>query len=61
MRQRTLAGREEKDGGVRTVTSRFTIYKLDFRGSRWVEIKSLEDMALFLGNSSSTSVVASEF
>ncbi|KAL5567979.1 hypothetical protein UlMin_024554 [Ulmus minor] len=43
------------------ITVKFKIFKLNLDGLRWVKIKSLGDVALFLGNNSSLSVIASNF
>lgn len=43
------------------VTVMFKVFKLDFAGAKWVEIKSLGDVALFIGDSSGISVLASKF
>ncbi|XP_004289479.1 PREDICTED: probable F-box protein At1g65740-like [Fragaria vesca subsp. vesca] len=43
------------------VTKKFKVYELDFNGCRWVEKRTLRDVALFLGDNSSISVPASKF
>ena len=45
---------------IRT-TTRFKVYKLDFSGSRWVRLKGIGNISLFLGDNSSISVLASNF
>ncbi|KAL5569242.1 hypothetical protein UlMin_025817 [Ulmus minor] len=42
-------------------TVKFKIYKLSLNGQRWVEVKNLGDVALFLGDNSSLSIIASNF
>lgn len=43
------------------MTKKFKVFKLSFDGPRWIETKNLGDMALFLGDNSSISVLASNF
>lgn len=43
------------------ITTKIKTYKLDYKESSWVEIESLGDVALFLGDNSSIWVVASSF
>ncbi|PON66015.1 hypothetical protein PanWU01x14_112420 [Parasponia andersonii] len=52
-----------EDGVTKHQTTDVRVFKLDFDGSqpRWIEIKSLDDATLFLGDNSSVSVQASNF
>ncbi|PON97348.1 hypothetical protein TorRG33x02_068150 [Trema orientale] len=43
------------------MTKMYKVFKLDFGGARWIEIKSLGDLALFIGDNSSMAVLASTF
>ncbi|PON95212.1 hypothetical protein TorRG33x02_091040 [Trema orientale] len=48
--------------GVRPrVTRKFRVFKFDFSSARWIEVKSLGDVALFVGDNSGISVLASNF
>lgn len=49
----------EEDGGRET--KKFRIFKLDFIKAKWIKKSSLGDVALFLGDNSSISVLASNF
>lgn len=42
-------------------TKMFKVFRMDFDSRRWIEVNSLGDMALFLGDNSSISVLASDF
>nr|XP_011470415.1 PREDICTED: F-box protein At2g26160-like [Fragaria vesca subsp. vesca] len=50
---------KDEDGRPRTV--KFVIYKLNFNKRKWIEINTLGDVALFVGDNSSFSVTASSF
>ena len=43
------------------LTRMFRVCKLDFGSAKWIEIESLGDVALFVGDNSAISVVASNF
>lgn len=52
---------DRRFGDIDRVTKTFKVFKLSFDGPRWIEMKSLGDMALFVGDNASTSVSASNF
>ncbi|EXC57185.1 hypothetical protein L484_000735 [Morus notabilis] len=56
--ERHLSWRNEDDGRE---TKRFRVFRLDFDRAKWIKIKSLGDVSLFLGDNSSISVLASNF
>ena len=43
------------------VTKKFRVFKLCFDGPRWIEMKNLGDVSLFLGDNSSISIIASKY
>ncbi|KAL5543579.1 hypothetical protein UlMin_007363 [Ulmus minor] len=47
--------------GHQRATKKFKIFKLDFEHQKWVEVRSLGDSTLFLGDNSSICVLASNF
>ncbi|KAL6127790.1 hypothetical protein ACLB2K_071152 [Fragaria x ananassa] len=49
----------DEDERLRTV--KFVIYKLNFKKRKWIEINTLGDVAIFVGDNSSFSVTASSF
>ncbi|GMN44651.1 hypothetical protein TIFTF001_013851 [Ficus carica] len=49
------------DRDLNHVTKKFKVFKLTPDESRWVEMKSLGYVAIFLGDNSSTSIMASNF
>ncbi|XP_050373231.1 probable F-box protein At1g44080 [Argentina anserina] len=51
----------DEDNNNKRVTTKFKVYELDFNEHRWVQKRTLGNVALFLGDNSSISVSASNF
>ncbi|GMN44535.1 hypothetical protein TIFTF001_013725 [Ficus carica] len=52
---------EEDDMVLERATPEVVVYELDFEKGEWIEIESIGDLALFLGDNSSLCVAASDF
>ncbi|PON50220.1 F-box protein SKIP [Trema orientale] len=49
------------EDGYERITKMFIVFKFDFDEAKWIEIESLGDFTLFVGDNSSISISATEF